>query len=88
MEQDVRQLLETEGPDLLTWGSSDLLRQLLAAGLVDVFRLIVYPVVLGQGKRLFHEDTMPSAFQVVEAATSPSGVQVLRLEDYEILPSG
>ncbi|HZH98695.1 MAG TPA: dihydrofolate reductase family protein [Fimbriimonadaceae bacterium] len=76
----VRELKASEGPDLLTWGSSDVVRQLLAAGLVDVLWLFVYPVLLGRGKRLFDAHLLPSSFTLAHAETSPTGVQILRLE--------
>ncbi len=51
--EDVRGLKESDGPDLHIWGSSELLQALMAAHLVDEFRVWVYPVVMGKGKRLF-----------------------------------
>src|SRR5215510_15156210 len=48
----IRALKQQDGANLLTWGSADMVRQLLAAGLVDGLRLLMYPVVLGRGKRL------------------------------------
>lgn len=49
----IRALKHQAGVNLLTWGSKSMVRQMLAAGLVDEFRLLIYPVVLGCGKRLF-----------------------------------
>ncbi|MGE0001674.1 MAG: dihydrofolate reductase family protein [Fimbriimonadaceae bacterium] len=72
----VRALKATEVPSLMCWGSSDLLRQLWPAGLVDRLHLFVYPVVLGQGKRLFGEDSHPSAFTLSEASLTAGSVQV------------
>ena len=57
-------------------GSSDLIQTLLAADLVDALGLKIYPVVVGPGKRLFGEGTIPAAFELVEGKTSPSGVMV------------
>jgi len=76
----IRELKETEGRDLLTWGSSDLVRQMLAEGLVDTLWLFVYPVVLGAGKRLWDGSAMPSSFRVVNSETTPAGMQALCLE--------
>ena len=76
----VRDLKSQSDVDLLTWGSSEVVRQLLAAGLIDTIWLFVYPVVLGRGKRLFDENTMPSTFNVAQSETSTTGIQVLQLE--------
>jgi len=54
-------------------GSLDLLQSLLRLGLVDRLDLWVYPLVLGTGKRVFGDGTVPSALQLVEAVTHPGG---------------
>ena len=74
----VRTLKQQDGANLLTWGSSDMVRQLLAAGLVDEFRLMIYPVVLGPGKRLFDDNAQPSAFTVTHSTRTASGVLLAR----------
>lgn len=76
----VRTLKSQEGPDLMTWGSSDMLHQLLAAGLVDQLWLLVYPVVLGKGKRLFTHDSLASEFALSHSGTTPGGVLVTTYE--------
>lgn len=75
----VRELKASEGPDLLTWGSSEVVRQLMKEGLVDTLWLFLHPVVLGAGKRLFDGEAMPSAFEVTRAVNTSTGVQILRL---------
>lgn len=72
----VRELKRGGGRDLLTQGSSDLVRQLLATDLVDELRLLVYPVLLGRGKRLFDDCTRASAFRLEDTRTSASGVLI------------
>jgi dihydrofolate reductase len=74
----MRILKRSDGPDLLTQGSSELVHQLLATDLVDELRLIVYPVLLGRGKRLFDDSTQASAFRLEESRTSSNGVLVTR----------
>ncbi|HTO56176.1 MAG TPA: dihydrofolate reductase family protein [Pseudomonadales bacterium] len=74
----VRELKRADGPDLLTQGSSDLVRQLLATDLVDELRLLIYPVLLGRGKRLFDDDTLPSGFRLAESRATRSGVLITR----------
>ena len=66
------------GASLLTWGSGDMVRQLLAAGLVDELRLLIHPVVLGRGKRLFDDTAQPSAFTLAHSAITPGGVLITR----------
>ena len=74
----VRELKRGGGPDLVTQGSSDLVHQLLATDVVDELRLLVYPVLLGRGKRLFDDHTQASAFRLEESTTSSTGVLVTR----------
>jgi dihydrofolate reductase len=70
----VAALKEEEGPELQVLGSSELLRTLLAHGLVDELRLWIFPVLLGPGKRLFDEDVAPSGLELVESNVSTTGV--------------
>lgn len=74
----VRALKYQDGPNLLTYGSGDMVRQLLAAGLVDELRLQYYPIVLGRGKRLFGDDAEVSAFTLAHSISSPGGVLITR----------
>lgn len=74
----IRALKRQDGANLLTWGSADMVRQLLAAGLVDELRLMIYPVVLGRGKRLFGDDTQASAFTLAHSNHTPGGVLITR----------
>jgi dihydrofolate reductase len=70
----VAALKQKDGPELQVLGSSELLRSLLAHGLVDELRLWIFPVLLGPGKRLFDEDVAPSGFELVESNVSTTGV--------------
>jgi dihydrofolate reductase len=72
----LRELKKGDGPMLLIQGSGNLIQTLLAADLIDEFRLLIFPLVLGKGKRLFAEGTLPAAFRVVKWAVSPSGVVI------------
>jgi dihydrofolate reductase len=69
----LRELKKGDGPTLLTQGSSDFLHSLLADGLVDELRLLVFPIVLGKGKRLFDEGSQPAEFKLVRSVVSPRG---------------
>lgn len=72
--QEVKKLKEQEGPDIQVHGSATLLQTLLKDNLVDEFWLKTFPIILGSGKHLFGEDTVPAAFELIESKTSPSGV--------------
>jgi dihydrofolate reductase len=74
----VRGIKRSAGPDLVTQGSSDLVHQLLATDLVDELRLLVHPVLLGRGKRLFDAHSQASAFRLEASKATPSGVVVNR----------
>jgi len=74
----VRGIKSRPGPDLHVWGSSQVVQELLRHDLIDELRLVIYPVVIGSGKRLFAESAIPLAFEVAESATTPRGVLVLR----------
>ena len=74
----VRELKRDNGPDLVTQGSSDLVHQLLATDLVDELRLLIYPILLGRGKRLFDDRAQASAFRLEQSKATPKGVSVNR----------
>jgi dihydrofolate reductase len=70
----VAELKKGDGPELQVLGSADLLQTLLRHNLIDRFRLLVYPVVVGSGKRLFEEGVAPGSLKLVSSSVSPSGV--------------
>jgi dihydrofolate reductase len=71
---EVRRLKASKGPPLQVWGSGDLLQALIAADLVDEHRLWVFPVVLGEGKRLFGTGLPPRRFSLVATRSTSAGV--------------
>ena len=71
-----RRIKSQDGPDLVLWGSSTLTSTLLEHGLADEVVLIVYPVLLGKGKRIFAEGTPPRAFEPASTKALPSGVVI------------
>ena len=73
---DVARLREQEGGDLLLMGSSTLVQALVAARLVDEFNLMIEPIVLGGGKRLFPDDGQARRLELVRSATASTGVQI------------
>jgi len=73
-------LKEEDGPELQVHGSANLTQTLLAHDLVDRFRLMVFPVVIGSGKRLFAEGTLPGALKLVDSRVSTTGVLIATYE--------
>jgi dihydrofolate reductase len=72
----IRRIKAGDGPNLLLWGSSTLTSTLLEHGLADEILLIVYPVLLGVGKRFFAAGTSPRALELVGTTAMPSGIIV------------
>lgn len=70
----IKQLKKTEGRDLQVHGSSMLAQLLLKHNLVDELWLKFFPVTLGKGKKLFGEGTIPTAFELVNSFSTPSGI--------------
>jgi dihydrofolate reductase len=77
---EVGKLKQQDGLDLHVWGSSNLLQTLIKHDLVDVFWLMIYPITLGSGKRLFADGTIPLKFKVTESVVGTSGVIVVNYE--------
>jgi dihydrofolate reductase len=72
----LKELKQQDGPMLQVHGSGKLIQTLLKNDLVDELWLKTYPIILGKGKRLFAEGTIPAAFELMESKTSPNGVIV------------
>lgn len=72
----VRTLKARDGRDLQVIGSLTLARALIAADLVDELRLMIEPITLGGGKRLFPDDGAARSFELVSAVTAKTGVQI------------
>jgi dihydrofolate reductase len=69
-------LKRTDGPELQVHGSGNLIQTLLRHNLVDRYRLWVFPVVIGSGRRLFVEGTVPGALRLVDSTVSTTGVVI------------
>ncbi len=78
--EKVAKIKQQPGPDLHIWGSGNLLQTLMKHDLVDTFWLMIYPVTLGAGKRLFAGGSIPAAFKVTESKVTPKGVIVVNYE--------
>ncbi len=86
--EKVAQIKQGPGPDLHVWGSGNLIQTLIKHDLVDVFWLMIYPITLGVGKRLFADGTIPAAFKVTEGQVTPSGVVVVNYERAGAITTG
>ena len=73
---EVRRLKASSGPAMHIWGSSELLQTLIAAELVDEYRIWVFPLVLGEGKRLLENGVPPGSLALVETRSTPKGVLI------------
>jgi dihydrofolate reductase len=76
----VAALREEPGGEIRVWGSTELVRTLAEHDLVDEYRLIVYPIVLGTGKKLFSDGFPRTTFTLAEARALPSGVVITVLQ--------
>jgi dihydrofolate reductase len=86
--EKVANIKQQEGPDLHVWGSGNLIQTLIKHDLVDVFWLMIYPITLGVGKRLFADGTIPAAFKVTESQVTPNGVIVVNYERAGAITTG
>jgi dihydrofolate reductase len=78
--EKVARLKQEQGPDLHVWGSGNLLQMLIKHDLIDTFWLMIYPITLGAGKRLFADGTIPAAFKVTESTVGSNGVIIVNYE--------
>ncbi|MER9893405.1 dihydrofolate reductase family protein [Mesorhizobium sp. M0119] len=76
----LRRMKQEDGPDLLIQGSSELIQTLLANDLIDEISLLIFPLVLGKGKKLFGRGTIPAAFKLTRSQTSTTGVLMASYE--------
>jgi dihydrofolate reductase len=74
--EQVRELKREPGKELQIHGSGSLVRLLTGHGLVDAFRLVVFPVVLGRGQRLFADGVPPAAMRLTDSRSTASGIVI------------
>ena len=72
--EGIAALKKEDGPQLQVHGSGNLIQTLLRHNLIDQYRLLIFPVVIGSGKRLFSEGTIPSGLKLLESTVSTTGV--------------
>lgn len=80
LAEKVRELKQTEGPDIHVMGSADMLQTLFKADLVDGMELMIIPITLGTGKRLFQDGTIPASFKVTNSQIAPKGIIMVSYE--------
>jgi dihydrofolate reductase len=78
--EKVRELKHQDGPDIYVMGSADLLQTLFKNDLVDEMELMIIPITLGTGKRLFEGGTIPAAFKVTSSQVAPKGIIIATYE--------
>jgi dihydrofolate reductase len=86
--EGVARLKGEDGPELQVHGSGNLIQTLMAKGLIDEYRLWTFPVVLGAGKRLFADGTIPSALRLTDSTVSTTGVVIGTYEPAGDVPIG
>ncbi len=74
IEDQIKKLKQQNGPDIQVHGSGNLIQTLLKYDLVDEFWLKIFPITLGNGKKLFENGTIPANFSLLEYKVSPKGV--------------
>ncbi|HEU4807266.1 MAG TPA: dihydrofolate reductase family protein [Homoserinimonas sp.] len=86
--EGIAALKEQDGPELQVHGSANLIQTLLRNNLVDEFRLWVFPVVIGSGKRLFADGTIPQGLKLLDSTVSTTGVVMGRYEPAGAIVTG
>jgi len=71
---DIKKLKNTEGTDIQVHGSGNMIQTLFKNDLVDEMWLKTFPIILGQGKKLFDEGTIPANFTLTDSLVTPNGV--------------
>lgn len=71
---DIKKIKNSEGSDIQVWGSSEIVHFLLKNDLVDELKVKVYPIILGNGKKLFDNNSIPSAFTLTDSVVTSKGV--------------
>ena len=78
--EQVAALKEESRPELQVHGSGNLIQTLMKHDLIDEFQVMIFPVLLGTGKRLFADGTIPAGLMLVESQTSSTGVVIAKYE--------
>jgi dihydrofolate reductase len=81
--EEVSKLKQQSGQDILIGGSGELVRTLMQRDLIDEYRFMVHPIVLGSGKRLFRDGSDPTTLRLVDTRTTSTGVVILTYQPAE-----
>ncbi len=85
---ELKKLKKSEGPDLLIYGSSNLIQTLLKHNLIDRMHIWTFPVTIGTGKKLFAEGTQPERFKAVDGKVISTGILFATYEPLKPLKKG
>jgi dihydrofolate reductase len=77
---ELKKITAGEGPDIVLWGSSTLYPPLLEANLIDRLTLLIYPILLGKGKKLFGDASHPVTMKLASSEATKSGVIIAKYE--------
>lgn len=86
--EEIRKLKEMDGPEMQVHGSGNLIQTLLKNNLIDRMHVWIFPVAIGDGKRLFGEGTNPSGLKLVDSKVSSTGVIIATYEPMGELKTG
>jgi dihydrofolate reductase len=86
--EKITKIKQQVGPDLQVYGSANLVRTLLKHDLVDALWLKIFPITLGNGKRLFADGTIPATFKVTGGTITPKGAIIVNYERAGAVPTG
>jgi dihydrofolate reductase len=86
--EGVSSLKKGNGPELQVHGSGNLIQTLVRHNLVDEFRIWIFPVIIGSGKRLFADGTIPAGLKLVDSTISTTGVVIATYEPAGVLATG
>ena len=82
---EIQKLKNSDGPDLVVWGSGNLIQTLLKNDLIDRMHIWTYPITIGRGKKLFAEGTRPERVKAVDGKITSTGVVFATYEPSEQL---
>jgi dihydrofolate reductase len=77
LTKELGDIKQQDGKDIVVWGSTDFVQTLIRENLIDEFYLIVHPLILGTGKKLFHDGLPKRELNLLSSKTTKNGVQVL-----------